>query len=565
MAGALDAFNINRRNAQADTQGLFDQQVMRQAGGLLAGGNYNGAAGALYGGGLLEQGAQVQAMGQAQTDRADRRKAAEQAKAAEIDAAEQAERLKFLSQAGTVLLSIPADKRAQAYTQSIAPALKAMGATDEVIQQAGADLSDATLQTFTGQVNKQLEQFTLSPGSARYDNSGRLIASQPFAPEYKSVSPGETLVEVGGSGAPAAGGSALRSERNNNPGNIEDGDFAKSLPGYKGSDGRFAIFETPEAGANAQTALLSSYGKRGFDTVEEIINRWAPPSDNNPTSAYVDFVAKKLGVQPGDKLNMTNPETLRSLAGAIKQFEGGGQSASNSSGARVIAQGAPKPDMTPAQTRKAEADLRKEFNGLPDVKEFNDVANSFNTISRLASGPPSGASDISFIFSYMKMLDPGSVVREGEFATAAKSGGVPDQVRNLYNRVINGERLTPAQRQDFVAQARNVYESRKTRYDQLVGQYQGYAEDYGLRPEVIQARIEAGSPAPVSGGGRQEGWTNQLPEAQRRASMRFKGSTGRAGSDANPFVPKSEAEYNKLPKGAVYIHSDGSLRTKGGG
>lgn len=564
MAGALDYFNANRRQSLDDTQGLFDQQTMRQAGGLLAGGDYTGAAGALYGGGLLSQGAVVQKMGE---DRAAASsKAGKEAKdeAAKVEAAEQLERLKFFKQAGTVLLSIPQANRAQAYTSSIAPALKAMGADDSMIAQAGSDLSDAALQTFTGEVDKSLEQFTLSPGSARYDSTGKVIASQPFAPEYKSVSPGETLVEVGGGGVAAPSGSAPRNERNNNPGNIEDGDFARSLPGYKGSDGRFAIFDTAEAGANAQTALLQSYGKRGFDTVGEIINRWAPPSDNNPTSAYADFVAKKLGVGVNDPLNMSSPETLRALAGAIKQFEGGGQSASNgSSGARVIAQGAPKPDMTPAQHRKAEADLRKEFNGLPDVKEFNDVANSYNTISRLAAAKPSGPGDISFIFSYMKMLDPGSVVREGEYATAANSGGVPAVVTGLYNRVINGERLTPKQRQDFVTQARNVYESRKTRYDQLIGQYQGYAEDYGLRPDVIQPRV-AVNPTPTQPGGRPEGWTKGIPEAQRKAAMRFQGATGKGGTDANPFLPASEAEYKALKPGAVYIHPDGSIRTKGG-
>ena len=39
-----------------------------------------------------------------------------------------------------------------------------------------------------------------------------------------------------------------RNVRNNNPGNLEATDWVKSQPGYVGTDGRFAIFDSPEAG-----------------------------------------------------------------------------------------------------------------------------------------------------------------------------------------------------------------------------------------------------------------------------------------------------------------------------
>jgi len=198
MAGALDAFNANRRQSLDDTQGLFDQATQRRAGGMLAGGDYTGASSALYSGGLLSEGANVQAMGQAQTDRTAKAREREEAKAAAISQEEQAERLKFMAQGATVLLSIPPEQRAQAYAQSIAPALKAMGAKDEDIAAGGQQLDDVSLQTFSGQVNKALEQFTLSPGSKRYDASGRLVAEAPFAPQYKEVSPGERIIAVGG-------------------------------------------------------------------------------------------------------------------------------------------------------------------------------------------------------------------------------------------------------------------------------------------------------------------------------------------------------------------------------
>lgn len=114
-----------------------------------------------------------------------------------------------------------------------------------------------------------------------------------------------------------------RGERNMNPGNIEDGPFARSQPGYSGSDGRFARFDTADNGMAAIDALLSSYGRRGFNTPETIINRWAPPSDNNPTSNYSAYVAEGLGIQPDAPLDMNDPGVRRQVAERIAQFETG--------------------------------------------------------------------------------------------------------------------------------------------------------------------------------------------------------------------------------------------------
>ena len=86
-----------------------------------------------------------------------------------------------------------------------------------------------------------------------------------------------------GSGTPGEGGS--RSWRNNNPGNIEYGPFAKSM-GATGSDGRFAIFPGYETGRKAQEKLLfDSKGYSGL-TLADAIRKWAPGSENN-VPAYI--------------------------------------------------------------------------------------------------------------------------------------------------------------------------------------------------------------------------------------------------------------------------------------
>ena len=117
--------------------------------------------------------------------------------------------------------------------------------------------------------------------------------------------------------------SAARGLRNNNPGNIEAG--SNSWDGQAGSDGRFAKFVTPEHGIRALGKNLLSYQRQGYDTVSEIVNRWAPASDGNNTEAYIAALCKKLNVTPKDQLNMSDINTLRQLCAGIIQHENGKQ------------------------------------------------------------------------------------------------------------------------------------------------------------------------------------------------------------------------------------------------
>ncbi|MEW7385756.1 hypothetical protein [Klebsiella pneumoniae] len=117
--------------------------------------------------------------------------------------------------------------------------------------------------------------------------------------------------------------SAARGLRNNNPGNIEAG--SNSWDGQAGSDGRFAKFVTPEHGIRALGKNLLSYQRQGYDTVSEIVNRWAPASDGNNTEAYIAALCKKLNITPNDQLNMSDINTLRQLCAGIIQHENGKQ------------------------------------------------------------------------------------------------------------------------------------------------------------------------------------------------------------------------------------------------
>lgn len=160
--------------------------------------------------------------------------------------------------------------------------------------------------------------------------------------------------------------------------------------------------------------------------------------------------------------------------------------ASQGAGPRVVAT-KPEAGTDMKGLRKAEADLRKQFDSLPEVKEFKNVRTAFNQIRAVAK-KPSAQNDIALIFSYMKMLDPGSVVREGEFATAQNAAGIPDRIRNAFNAAQNGERLNRQQRSEMVKSAADIYASQRGTYNAVAEQYRGYAKDYDVNPDRIARR-----------------------------------------------------------------------------
>lgn len=135
-----------------------------------------------------------------------------------------------------------------------------------------------------------------------------------------------------------------------------------------------------------------------------------------------------------------------------------------------------KNNPTDADMAKGEMGLRKELSDR--LKEPRTVMGMFQKVEGAAK-MPSAANDLAMIFAYMKMLDPGSVVREQEFANAQNAAGVPDQIRNAYNKALRGERLNVDQRASFVSSARQIANQAQSQITELAREYQGIAEQYG--------------------------------------------------------------------------------------
>jgi hypothetical protein len=112
-----------------------------------------------------------------------------------------------------------------------------------------------------------------------------------------------------------------RGIRNNNPGNLNYvGQAGATKEG--GPNGRFAVFQSAEAGLRALADQLRRYGTRGINSVRAIISKFAPASENN-TQAYIGSVSKGLGIGADSALDLNDPRVLQSLMGAIIKVENG--------------------------------------------------------------------------------------------------------------------------------------------------------------------------------------------------------------------------------------------------
>jgi hypothetical protein len=174
--------------------------------------------------------------------------------------------------------------------------------------------------------------------------------------------------------------------------------------------------------------------------------------------------------------------------------------ASRATTAREAAQtGQIRAGVIPSEKRpEAEGKLRKEYSD--QTKSYQDVKSAY---SRITASQDNAAGDLSLIFNYMKMLDPGSTVREGEFASAQNATGVPSRVLNVYNNVISGERLNTGQRQQFVGQAKTLYSQARVQENTVRKGVERIAKGYGLDPqnifyEAVESTPVAPAVAPVA-------------------------------------------------------------------
>lgn len=154
--------------------------------------------------------------------------------------------------------------------------------------------------------------------------------------------------------------------------------------------------------------------------------------------------------------------------------------------------------------RDKETEMKLADDYRAQSKPFKEVKDAYGTINAtLDKATQSPAATLAAATKFMKLLDPGSVVRESELMMALQASGVIDRAFNYFNVLQRGKVLTPTQVQDFKNITKQIYDAAKTTQQDIDENYRTQAETYGLRPNMIVQDLgqgkkpKAAAPAPA--------------------------------------------------------------------
>jgi len=135
--------------------------------------------------------------------------------------------------------------------------------------------------------------------------------------------------------------------------------------------------------------------------------------------------------------------------------------------------------------------LREKWDAHPVTKASSSMGDHFSRINAVDATKPAG--QMSMIFAYMKMLDDGSVVRESEYAQAARTAGMLDRAENYMQQIKSGKILNPQQITEFRDSANQIMGEVAKKQHRLDSETEDLAQGYGLDPKKVVYRDVMGT------------------------------------------------------------------------
>ena len=243
----------------------------------------------------------------------------------------------------------------------------------------------------------------------------------------------------------------------------------------------------------AALSVAAAAGPEQFASIYEKISKVGAEAALQPgLIAKQDFELIKLGTDMG-----IPPEQTQKI---ITSYRGAGLSPDASEKLLILEAGAPGSKIyDPEKRYSASKDLRTEYN-----KRTGDLTGSRINYDKMIESAKiqAGLGDVALITSFMKMLDPGSTVRESEFATARDTAGLYASLENYLEKVRTGEFLSDSQRKVFTDLAGKYLEAAEKDGAKTRTSMEGIVDRLGLNPadvfvDVIE-KAPAASPLQVS-------------------------------------------------------------------
>ncbi len=354
-------------------------------------------------------------------------------------------------------------------------------------------------------------------GTGQYDENGNEIKSIFDGQNLKPITSGGGNTNFGSqvgtvSGLPsfntlAANPGVARSDRNNNPGNIKVSDYTKTFEGVLGAEstnaadgGNFLVFNTAQDGFNAMARLLQEGKSYQGVTAEQAIKKY------NGGGAYG---AATVGLNPNQDFQsqIKDPAKLQQVVQAMAKAEGykgvGNSTAAAQNKNTFVGPTAPGTYDTSKFTQKFyttpagqkalnnEQQYYAQFNSNQVVKDYATISTKADSVKQILASGVGGPGDLSIVYEFMKALDPNSVVRETEFAAAAKSGNIFAGSLAKYNGYLKdkGGFLPDSVKQGFLSIINSKLQAQATTYNNLASQTRKIAFDQGLNPDHVAVPV----------------------------------------------------------------------------
>ena len=227
-------------------------------------------------------------------------------------------------------------------------------------------------------------------------------------------------------------------------------------------------FEAMKAGRSGQASQAKPFGaetKTGPDGMEYALNMM--------TGRYEPTGFKSAPAQP--KRNIVLKETGR----GIEAIDVASIKPGTVLPAPVTEK---KPDISPYQRIQVESGLRDDYRA--DSKNYAEIKRQ-SAIIKSALADPSAAGTLSAATAYMKMLDPGSVVRESELGMAMQAQGMIDRLQSYWTTIEMGKVLTPTQKSDFARLSDQYLKAAEDAQRNLNARYSELATGAGIDPKRV--------------------------------------------------------------------------------
>lgn len=149
--------------------------------------------------------------------------------------------------------------------------------------------------------------------------------------------------------------------------------------------------------------------------------------------------------------------------------------------------------------------VRKEIQQLPAYKNMAQAAPIYKSMVETA-GRNTRASDLNLVYGLGKIMDPTSVVREGEMVMVKNTASLPDWLVGAANALNGGAALQPETRKAIMTEAFGRMKGYSDEFEKNTGQYKGIAQRFNMNPDDVIPPFEqfqpwdgvADTPSPAS-------------------------------------------------------------------